>query len=145
MEEKIFIDVTPQQLNEFSKGSMLEFLEIEFTEVGHNYLAAKMPVTSKTKQPFGLLHGGASVVLAESIGSTASGLVVTHQGLSKKCVGLEINANHLRSETQGFVYGKCTPIHLGRTTHVWDVRITNEKGKLVCISRLTMAILDVGF
>ncbi|GIV43774.1 MAG: hypothetical protein KatS3mg035_0897 [Bacteroidia bacterium] len=143
MEEKIFPDVTPEQLNQFSKGCMLEYLEIEFTEVGNNYLIAKMPVTSKTKQPFGLLHGGASVVLAESIGSTASGLVVTHQGLSKKCVGLEINANHLRSETQGFVYGKCTPIHLGRTTHVWDIQITNEKGKLVCVSRLTMAILDM--
>lgn len=140
---RIFPEVTPEQLNQFSKGCMLEFLEIEFTEVGENYLIARMPVNAKTKQPFGLLHGGASVVLAESIGSTASGLVVTHRGLAKKCVGLEINANHLRSETQGFVYGKCLPIHLGKTTHVWDIQITNEDEKLVCVSRLTMAILDL--
>lgn len=143
MEENIFPNVTPEQLNQFSKGCMLEFLEIEFTEVGTNYLIAKMPVNAKTKQPFGLLHGGASVVLAESIGSTASGLVVTKQNMPKKCVGLEINANHLRSETQGFVYGKCTPIHIGRTTHVWDIQITNEQGKLICVSRLTMAILEI--
>jgi 1,4-dihydroxy-2-naphthoyl-CoA hydrolase len=143
MYEKIFPEVSPEQLNQFSKGCMIEFLEIEFVEVGDNYLIAKMPVNSKTKQPLGLLHGGASVVLAETIGSTASGLVITHQKLTKNCVGLEINANHIRSETQGYVYGKCTPIHLGKTTHVWNIEITNEKGKLVCISRLTMAILDI--
>ncbi len=143
MTEKIFPEVTPKQLNDFSKGCMIEFLEIEFIEIGPNYLVARMPVTAKTKQPFGLLHGGASVVLAESIGSTASGLYITHLGLTKKCVGLEINANHIRSETHGYVFGKCSPIHLGKTTHVWDIQITNEKGKLTCISRLTMAILDI--
>lgn len=143
IEERIFPEAQPEQLNAFSKGCMLEFLGIEFTEVGPNYLVARMPVTEKTKQPFGILHGGASVVLAESIGSTASGMVLLHKGLQKKCVGLEINANHIRSVQQGYVFGRCEPLHLGKTTHLWQIYITNEQNQLVCVSRLTMAILDI--
>lgn len=120
--------------------SIVKHLGIEFTEVGDGYLVARMPVDGRTHQPFGMLHGGASVVLAESLGSTASWMLLddpTHQ----RAVGLEINANHLRPVREGWVYGRCTPIHTGRTTHVWDVRITDEGGKLVCISRLTVAII----
>lgn len=130
------------QLSEFAtlgKGTMGEFIGIELTELGPDYLKAKMPVDQRTKQPFGLLHGGASCVLAETIGSIASALVVDMEKFN--CVGLEINANHIRSAREGFVTGIVTPIHIGATTHVWDIRITDDRGKLVCISRLTVAIL----
>lgn len=120
--------------------SIVKHLGIEFTEAGEGYLIARMPVDGRTHQPFGLLHGGASVVLAESLGSTASWMLLDDP-TKQQAVGLEINANHLRSVREGWVYGRCTPIHTGRTTHVWDVRITDERGKLVCISRLTVAII----
>lgn len=120
--------------------SIVKHLGIEFTEVGDGYLVARMPVDGRTHQPFGILHGGASVVLAESLGSTASWMLLDDPA-KQRAVGLEINANHLRSVQDGWVYGRCTPIHTGRTTHVWDVRITDERGKLVCISRLTVAII----
>lgn len=126
-------------INQFSEGCMVAHLGIEITDIGDNYLCGKMPVDHRTKQPFGLLHGGASVTLAETLGSIASGLVV--DVTQKKCVGLEINANHLRSVTAGWVYGTARPIHLGRTTHIWDIQITNHQNKLVCISRLTMAVI----
>jgi len=126
-------------VNQFSEGCMVAHLGIEITDIGDNYLCGKMPVDHRTKQPFGLLHGGASVTLAETLGSIASGLVV--DATQKKCVGLEINANHLRSVTAGWVYGTARPIHLGRTTHIWDIQITNQQNKLVCISRLTMAVI----
>ena len=113
---------------------------IEFVEMGDDFLIAKMPVDERTKQPFGLLHGGASVVLAETLGSIASFLCLENPR-KDKAVGLEVNANHLRSVSEGWVYGKVTPIHVGRRTHIWDIKITDESGKLVCVSRLTVAIV----
>lgn len=121
------------------KGSMGEYIGIELIEVGTDYLKARMPVDHRTKQPYGLLHGGASCVLAETIGSIASSLVIDQEKFI--CVGLEINANHVRSARDGFVTGIATPLHLGSTTHVWDIKIKDEKDKLVCISRHTVAIL----
>jgi 1,4-dihydroxy-2-naphthoyl-CoA hydrolase len=100
-----------------------------------------MPVDHRTKQPFGILHGGASVVLAESLGSMASVMVLDDME-KQRAVGLEINANHIRSVSSGWVYGKATPIHIGRTTHIWDIRITSEEQKLVCVVRLTVANID---
>ena len=120
--------------------SIVSLLGIEFTEAGEGYLTGRMPVDRRTHQPFGILHGGASVVLAESLGSVAS-FMLLDDPTRQQAVGLEINANHLRPVREGWVYGRCTPIHLGRTTHVWDIRITDEAGKLVCVSRLTIAII----
>jgi len=132
--------ITLESLNKMSKGNMGEHLGIEFTEIGPDYLVAKMPVDSRTKQPMGLLHGGASVVLAETLGSVGAVCVLD---LKKAyAVGLEINANHLRSATNGYVYGKTTPIHIGNKTQIWEIRITTEGGLLVCISRITMAVLE---
>ena len=126
-------------LNEMSQNTMLSHLSIEFTEIGEDSLTATMPVDHRTHQPIGLLHGGASAALAESLGSFASHLVVDTSKFD--CVGLEINANHVRSKTEGVVTGIAKPIHLGSKTHIWDIRIEDERGKLVCISRLTMAVL----
>lgn len=123
-------------------NSMTDHLGIEFTEAGEGYLEGRMPVDHRTQQPFGILHGGASVVLAESLGSTASFILLTDPA-KQRPVGLEINANHLRSVREGWVYGRCTPIHIGRTTHVWDIRIRDEQGRAVCVSRLTVAIINV--
>ena len=124
----------------FGKNTMGDHLDIRFTEVGDNFLKGTMPVDERTKQPYGLLHGGASCVLAETLGSVASALVIDTE--KKICVGLEINANHIRSARSGLVTGTCKPIHLGASTHVWDIRIEDENNKLICISRLTVAILD---
>lgn len=119
---------------------MVTLLDIKFSEITADSISATMPVDHRTKQPFGILHGGASVVLAETVGSIASFLVI---GEGKEVpVGLEINANHLRSVSDGLVTAKCTPIHIGRKTHVWDIKISNDQGKLVCISRLTIAIVE---
>jgi 1,4-dihydroxy-2-naphthoyl-CoA hydrolase len=115
------------------------WLGIEFVELGASFLKAKMPVDHRTRQPYGLLHGGASCVLAETLGSVASSLVMDNS--RSICVGLEINANHIRSVREGFVTGVAKPIHLGASTHVWDIRISDSEEKLVCISRLTVAIL----
>ena len=120
---------------------MAEFLEMSWEEIGENYLRLSMPVTNKNIQPYGFLHGGASCVLAETIGSVASALVIDRENFY--CVGIEINANHLRSVTQGVVTAKCLPLHLGKTTHVWDVKIYDEKEKMFCVSRLTVAILSL--
>lgn len=128
-------------INERQKNTMSEYLGIEFTDVGENYLCAKMPVTEKTIQPMGILHGGASVVLAETLGSVAANFAVDRE--KYYCVGLEINANHIRSVKKGeWVYGKATALHLGKTTQVWEIRLHNEEGKTTCISRLTMAVLE---
>jgi 1,4-dihydroxy-2-naphthoyl-CoA hydrolase len=116
-------------------------LDIEILEIGDDYLTARMPVSSKTKQPYGILHGGASCVLAETLGSVGGAFCVDMQ--TQIVVGLEINANHLRPAKDGYVIGTARPIHLGRTTHVWDIKITNEKGDLVCISRLTLAVKNI--
>jgi 1,4-dihydroxy-2-naphthoyl-CoA hydrolase len=126
-------------LNQMGEDSMTGFLGIRYTGFGNDYLEAEMPVTAKTKQPFGLLHGGANVVLAESLGSVAALLCLEDDGTYP--VGLDINANHLRGVREGKVCGRATPIHLGRTTQVWEIRITDPEGNLSCISRITMAIL----
>ncbi|WP_317196278.1 MULTISPECIES: hotdog fold thioesterase [Hydrotalea] len=126
-------------LNSLGKNTMGEVLGIEFTEVGSDYLKATMPVNQNTRQPYGLLHGGASAALAETLGSVASALIIDPD--KQICVGIEINANHLKGVKEGFVTGICSPLHIGATTHVWDIRITNEKHQLICISRLTVAIL----
>lgn len=127
-------------LQKFGNKNLGEHLGMEYVEIGDDFLKMKMPVDHRTKQPFGLLHGGASVALAETVGSVASNFVVDHEKFV--CVGLEINANHLRSATKGFVTGICTPIHLGRQTHVWDIKIYDENEKICCISRLTVAVLN---
>jgi 1,4-dihydroxy-2-naphthoyl-CoA hydrolase len=124
------------------KGTLSETLGMEFIEVGPDYLKASMPVDHRTKQPFGLLHGGASVALAETLGSVGSALITDSSKFL--CVGLEINANHLRSAKKGFVYGTAKPIHIGGKTHVWEIRIEDEDQKLICISRLTVAVLSRG-
>lgn len=129
-----------ETLNKQSVGTMIEYLGIEYTEIGEDYLCARMPVDHRTWQPYHILHGGASVVLAETVGSAGAALCIDMN--TQYCVGLEINANHLRSVKKGYVYGKATPHHIGRKTHVWEIKITNEEDKLVCISRITMAILD---
>ncbi len=131
---------TLEQINERSKNTLMETLEIKFTEVGDDFIKATMPVNSKTHQPYGLLHGGASVVLAESLGSFASVLSLAPDD-DRWAVGIEINANHLRSVTEGLVTGTVRSIHLGRSLHVWDIRITDPQGKPVCVSRLTVSIV----
>lgn len=120
--------------------SISKLIGIEFLEAGEGYLLARMPVDARTHQPFGILHGGASVVLAETMGSVAS-VIMLDDPAKQQAVGLEINANHIRSVREGWVYGRCVPIHIGRTTHVWDIRITDERDKLVCVSRLTIAVI----
>ena len=133
-------DVTIEALNQMNHGNMLEHLGIEFVEATADSLTARLPVDHRTRQPMGLLHGGASVALAESLGSVASYLCVDPQKYA--CVGLEINANHVKGVHTGFVYGKVTPLHVGKRTHVWEIRVTNEDQQLVCISRLTVAVID---
>jgi 1,4-dihydroxy-2-naphthoyl-CoA hydrolase len=128
------------QLNRLSPNTMVQHLGIEFTEIGEDYLIAKMPVDHRTHQPLGVLHGGASVALAETLGSVAATLCVDPN--VQYCVGLEINANHVKSVTSGFVYGKTTPVHVGKRTHIWEIRISDEQGNLLCISRITMAVID---
>lgn len=113
---------------------------MEFIEAGDDYLIAKMPVDHRTHQPAGLLHGGASVALAESLGSIASALCLTSP--STMPVGVEINANHLKSATAGFVFGKVSPLKLGKKIHVWNIEITNPQKDLICVSRLTVMIVD---
>lgn len=133
-------DVTLEQLNTWNKNTMGEHLGMEYTEIGDDYLVGRMPVDHRTHQPMGLLHGGASVALAETLGSVGATMFLD---LSKQyCVGLEINANHIKSVRSGYVYGKASAIHVGRKTQVWEIRITSEAGDLVCISRITMAVLD---
>src|SRR5437762_10132527 len=120
-------NVSVEDLKSLGNGTMTEHLGIELIELGKNFLKAKMPVDHRTKQPYGLLHGGASCVLSETIGSVASAMVVDHSKYI--CVGMEINANHVRSAREGFVTGIATPLHLGSNTHVWDVRIYDELEK----------------
>lgn len=127
-------------INQLGKNTLVEHLGIEITELGKDFLIGKMPVDHRTHQPLGMLHGGASVVLAETLGSIAATMTVDPD--KQYCVGLDINANHIKSVRNGFVYGKTTPIHVGKKTQVWEIRITNEEDQLVCISRITMAVLD---
>ena len=125
------------------KDTMGEHIGIEWTELGEDFLAARMPVDNRTRQPYGLLHGGASVALAETLGSVAAAMVVDNNKFY--CVGLEINANHVRSAREGYVTGFARPIHIGASTHVWDIKIYDEREKLVCVSRITVAILKLNY
>lgn len=118
---------------------MVDHLGIEFLEVGDDFISARMPVDHRTHQPMGLLHGGASVALAETLGSVASSILVDMNKYF--CVGLEINANHIKSARNGYVTGKASPIHVGKKTHVWDIKISNDADELVCVSRLTVAVI----
>lgn len=135
-----FNEVDVAQANKRSENTMIDYLGVEFTEIGEDFITARMPVTEKTRQPIGIMHGGASCFLAETVGSTAANFCVDQS--KSYCVGLEINTNHIRSIREGFVFGTAKPFHLGRTTQVWSIEIVNESGKLISINRLTMAVLD---
>ena len=133
-------NISLEILNSWGENTMTDFLDIRFTKIGDDFLEATMPVTHKTKQPLGLLHGGANVVLAETLASVAATLTV--DGTKQYCVGLEINANHLKSVKEGIVTGVTKPIHLGKKTQVWEVKIYTEQVDLSCISRITIAVID---
>ena len=132
-------DTSVERLNELSRGTAMEPLGIVFTEIGHDFVRGTMPVDERTRQPYGLLHGGASVLLAETLGSSAGNLCVPE---GKVCVGIEINANHVRAARSGVVTGTARPVHVGGRTQVWEIRIEDEAGELVCISRLTLAVVN---
>jgi len=132
--------ITLEALNKLSANTMIDHLGITYTALGEDYLEAKMPVDHRTHQPLGLLHGGASVTLAETLGSVAAMCCIDSN--MQYPVGLEINANHIKSVREGFVNGKVKPVHIGKKTHVWEIRITSERNELVCISRITIAIID---
>lgn len=134
-----FKEFSIEDLNRRGKNTMIEFLNIEFIEIGDDFLKATMPINERTKQPIGILHGGANVVLAETIASTAANSVVDPTQFY--CVGLEINANHIRSVKEGLVTAVTSPIHLGRTTQIWQINIFNDAGKQTCISRMTASVL----
>lgn len=127
-----------EALNALSRGTAIESLGIEFTRIGADFLCATMPVDARTRQPYGLLHGGASVLLAETLGSTGGNLRVQP---GERCVGIEINANHVRSVRDGVVTGTARALHVGRSTQVWEIRIEDDAGDLVCVSRLTLAVV----
>ena len=126
-------------INDGSKGTMVSTLGIEITDLGDEYISGKMPVDERTKQPFGLLHGGASAAFAETLGSIGAGSQVDLEQYS--VVGIELNSSHLKAVKGGWVYGKAMPIRIGRTIQVWDINITNEKDEAVCKSRLTLAVI----
>ena len=132
--------MTLDELNGLSVGNMGEHLGIVLTEAGDDYICGKMPVDHRTRQPMGLLHGGASAAFAETLGSVGSVMLVNPE--SHTIVGVEINANHLRKVTEGFVYGKAMLVMRSRKLHVWDIRISNEENELVCLSRLTVMVLE---
>jgi len=131
--------VDPAALNADAANTLVEHLGIEVLEVGVDFVRGRMPVDHRTHQPFGLLHGGASVALAETLGSMAGNLCLDPS--THRAVGLEINANHLRAVTHGWVTGTATAVHIGRSTQVWDIRIENEAGQATCVSRLTLAVV----
>ena len=135
-----FIEPAVDRINAMGKGTLVEHLGIEITAIGEDFLTARMPVDQRTVQPHGLLHGGASVALAETLGSIAATLCVNQ--VEKVCVGLEINANHVRSARTGYVIGTVRPLHIGGTTQVWQTQIVDEQARLVCVSRMTLAVLD---
>ena len=132
--------ISLQNLNEFSINNMAGYLGIEFTEIGVDFLKGKMPVTDKTRQPFGMLHGGASVVFAETLGSVASFLCL-EKPETQRAVGLEINANHIRPVSEGWVFGIVKPVHLGKKTHIWEIKISDINDKPVCVSRITIMVV----
>ncbi len=130
-------EIDLDRLNKTSQNTLVEHLQIKYSEIGDDYICATMPVSPITHQPLGMLHGGASVVLAETLGSVAANFCVDNDSY---CVGLDINANHVRAMRSGHVIGKATPIHLGISTQVWQINITDERDRLVCTSRLTIAV-----
>ncbi len=131
-------EYTVQELQKFAKNTILEYLDIELTEIGKDYLKGKMPVQAKTHRPGGILHGGASVVLTESLGSLAAWMCIDPEKYD--AMGLEVSANHIRSVKNGFVHGIAQPLHIGRKTHIWEMKLTNDDNKLVCVSKITMFI-----
>ena len=128
-----------EQINSSLQGTMISAIGIEVTDVGEDFVCGKMPVDKRTVQSFGILHGGASVTLAESLGSIAGSMQIESE--KEVVMGIEINANHVKPATDGWVYGKAFPLKLGKRIHVWEIRITNDKDELICISRLTLAIV----
>jgi len=135
-----FQHYTLESVQQRGKNTMVEHIGIEITDLGADYLRGRMPVDGRTIQPMGILHGGASIALAETLGSIAANLVVDPE--KSYCVGLDINGNHIRSAKQGFVTGTARPLHIGSTTQVWNIEIKDEAERLICISRLTMAVLQ---
>lgn len=136
-----FKEFNLEDLANRNQRTLVDHLDIKFTEIGDDYLVATMPFSENTQQYMGILHGGASCVLAETVGSVAANFVIDQE--KYRAVGQEINANHIRPVSSGLVTGKVKPVHLGRTTQVWDIQITNNQGKLTCISRLTMAVVNL--
>jgi uncharacterized protein (TIGR00369 family) len=130
--------ISVEELTAIHKNTVVELLGIEFLEVGDDFIRGRVPVDARTKQPYGILHGGVSVVLAESLGSCGAAYSSPE---GHRAVGLDINANHLRAATQGWVTGISRPIHIGRTTQVWQIDLSNDAGELTCVSRITMAML----
>ena len=135
-------DITLEFVTRACRNTMVEHIGIEFTEVGPRHMAARMPVDHRTVQPLGLLHGGASVALAETLGSMAGWCCINRE--THDVVGMEINANHIGGIRSGYVHGTTTPVHLGRTTQVWEIKIRDEAGRMVCVSRLTLAVRKKG-
>lgn len=138
----IWFDADPMSAERFGRPGLVEHLGIEVIDAGDDFVRARMPVDDRTRQPFGLLHGGASVVLAETLASAGGSLCIDRTKFT--CVGLEINANHLRGVRDGWVIATARPLHLGRKTQVWDIRIEDGQGHLVCISRCTLAVVPAG-
>ena len=132
-------DISVQILTDIHRDTAVQHLGMEFLEVGDDFISARVPVDSRTKQPYGLLHGGVSVVLAETLGSCGAAFSVPE---GYRAVGLDINANHLKGATSGWVTGTARPVHIGRTTQVWQIELKNDAGELTCVSRITMAILQ---
>ena len=130
-----------QQVNDSIQNTMTSTIGIEITDIDNDFICGKMPVDERTIQPFGLLHGGASVALAETLGSIAGGIKVYPN--NETVVGIEINANHLKSARDGWVYGKATPIRIGKKIQVWNIEISNDSGDLICVSRLTLAVIPI--
>ena len=128
-----------KRINDSIQNTMTSTIGIEITDIGDDFICGKMPVDERTTQPFGLLHGGASVTLAETLGSIGGGIKVYSN--NETVVGIEINANHLKSVRDGWVYGKATPIRIGKKIQVWNIEITNEDDDLICVSRLTLAVI----
>jgi len=131
--------ISVEEITAANKDTAASHLGIEFLEVGDDFIRGRVPVDARTRQPYGLLHGGVSVVLAETLGSVAAHFCC---GEGQRAVGLDINANHLRGVTQGWVTGTVRPVHIGRTTQVWQIDLTNDEGQLTCVSRITMAVVQ---
>lgn len=132
----------PADIDHYHLATAVEHMGITFTEVGDDYLMAKMPNTERTRQPYGTIHGGVNLVLAETLGSVGAAHCVNSE--THRVFGQEINGNHLRPNYEGWVYGTARPFHIGRQSHVWGIEIRNEAGKLTCISRITMAVVEIG-